>query len=181
MKNIIKKLLVLSSMFTMAVLLSGCTTMCGGHKKPYHAQAKKAQPAEAVMYYQTYEDAAINRVSAKMFTRSSRGGESKMGYVKFAESDAGLKMDIDLQDLRPGVTYTMRIHQCNACDSGMCCANNAMPITLPTLRIEKAGRLQESFVIRGLTAQQLNNAKLYLTRDGGYKAAWGTIGKPAMM
>ena len=50
-------------------------------------------------------------------------------------------------------------------------------MTLPTLHIANAGRLQESFMIRGLTAQQLNNAKLYLERDGGYKAAWGTIGQ----
>ena len=52
-----------------------------------------------------------------------------------------------------------------------------MQINLPTLRIEKAGRLEESFIIRGLTAEQLNNAKIYLERDGGYKAAWGTLEK----
>ena len=175
MKNAVKKVFILSSALTVSVLLSGCTTMCGSHKKVHNAKN------ESVVYYQTYEDAAINHVAAKMFTRSSRGGESKMGYIKFMESDAGLKMDIDLQDLRPGVTYAMRIYPCNVCSSGMCCANNAMPITLPMLRIEKAGRLQEAFVIRGLTAEKLNNAKLYLTRDGGYKAAWGTVVNPGEM
>lgn len=175
MKTMSGKFLTLSSIIGLTVLLAGCSTMCGA-KKHNRAPAPK-QTVEAVMFYQTYEEADVNRVAAKMYTRSSRGGESEMGTIKFAETDAGLKMEVDLKDLRPGKVYTMRIHQCSPCTSGMCCSNSAMPMTLPTLHIAKAGRLQESFMIRGLTAQQLNNAKLYLERDGGYKAAWGTIGQ----
>lgn len=101
-----------------------------------------------------------------------------MGYIKFYETDAGLKMEVDLKDLRPGKTYTVRIHQCSSCNNdSLCCDKSPMQINLPTLRIEKAGRLEESFIIRGLTAEQLNNAKIYLERDGGYKAAWGTLEK----
>lgn len=174
MQNIVKKVFVASSVVAMAALLSGCT-LCSGPKKAKHHPVQKPA-AEAVVFYQTYEDADVNAVAAKMYTRSVRGGESKMGHVKFTEVDAGLKMEVDLIDLRPGVTYTMRIHPCSACASGMCCSNTAMPMAMPTLRIDKAGRLQESFIIRGLTAEKLNHAKLYLERDGGYKAAWGTIG-----
>ncbi len=175
MKTMSGKFLTLSSIIGLTVLLAGCSTMCGA-KKHHRAPAPK-QTVEAVMFYQTYEEADVNRVAAKMYTRSSRGGESEMGTIKFAETDAGLKMEVDLKDLRPGKVYTMRVHQCKPCNSGMCCSNSAMPMTLPTLKIANAGRLQESFMIRGLTAQQLNNAKLYLERDGGYKAAWGTIGQ----
>ncbi len=179
MKNVIKKLLVVSSVLGMAVLLSGCTGMCGNkqhmHKQKMH---HKAQPTETVVFYQTYEEADVNNVKAKMFTRSSRGGESKMGYIKFVETDAGLKMKTDLKDLRPGVTYTAKIYQCGSCNNdSMCCDNYPMNINLPQLRIDHAGRLEESFIVRGLTAEQLNNAKLYLERDGGYKAAWGTLEK----
>ena len=51
-----------------------------------------------------------------------------------------------------------------------------MSVDLPTLKVNNADeRLKQSYIVRGLTAAQLNNAKLVLTRDGGYKAAWGTL------
>ncbi len=180
MKNLIKKLFVVSSVLGMAALLSGCAGMCG-NKHAHKQKMRAAQPTETVVFYQTYENADVNHVKAKMYTRSSRGGESKMGYIKFAETDAGLKMYIDLKDLRPGVTYTAKVYQCGSCNNdSMCCDNYPMNVSLPQLRINHAGRLEESFIVRGLTAEQLNNAKLYLERDGGYKAAWGTLTKSAM-
>lgn len=185
MKNIVKKIFILSVALCAAVVLSGCTG-CGNNRhmnpqqKGMHMQQKGMQQkpvSDDVTFYQTYEDANITKVHAKMYTHSSHGGESRMGYIKFYETDAGLKMDVDLKDLRPGVTYTMSIHQCNKCSTGMCC--NKMPLAknMPTLRIEKPGKLEESFVLHGMSAEQLNNAKIYLERDGGYKAAWGTLEK----
>jgi len=179
MKNLVKKMLMLSSVMGLAVLLSGCTTGCG-HRKAKTNRAPQAT-TETVVFYQTYEEADINRVHAKMYTHSSRGGESKMGYIKFTETDAGLKMEVDLKDLRPGVTYKMRVYQCNACTSGTCCSNSPLAVDLPKLRVERPERLEESYIIRGLTAQQLNNGKIYLERDGGYKAAWGTLEKGMML
>lgn len=173
MKNLVKKMLMLSSILGVAVLLSGCTTGCG-HKK---AKANRAPQTttEAVVFYQTYEEADVTRVHAKMYTHSSNGGESRMGYIKFYETDAGLKMEVDVKDLRPGVTYKIRLYQCNSCASGTCCSKTPLAVNMPTLRIDKPGRLEESFIIRGLTAQQLSNGKIYLERDGGYRAAWGTL------
>ena len=184
MKNIIKKLFVLSSVLCAAVLLSGCMG-CNNNKRMHpqdknmHMQQQKGMQSDNVTFYQTYEDADVTKVHAKMYTHSSHGGESRMGYIKFYETDAGLKMDVDLKDLRPGVTYTMSVHQCNKCSTGMCC--NKMPLAknMPTLRIEKPGKLEESFVLHGMSAEQLLNAKIYLERDGGYKAAWGML-KPDM-
>jgi len=180
MQKLIKKMFKFTAVFGIAAILSGCSTMC--QQKKHRRQPAPAAATETVVFYQTYEQADINRVSAKMYTRSSAGGESKMGYIKFIETDSGLKMDVDLKDLRPGVTYTVKIYQCSSCNNdSMCCDKSSMPISLPKLRIENRGRLEETFIIRGLTAAQLNNAKIYLERDGGYKAAWGTFDRGMML
>lgn len=175
MKTLIKKMFMFTSVLAAAAILSGCANPCG--KKQHHGKYKKpASATETVVVYQAYEPDEISTVSAKMYTRSVHGGEAKMGYIKFKETDNGLKMYVDLQDLRPGVPYTAKIYQCGSCNNdSMCCDNSSMPISLPTIKINRAGRLEETFIIRGLTAAQLNNAKIYLERDGGYKAAWGTF------
>lgn len=181
MKNLIKKTLMLSSILAIAVLMAGCTN-CGQKKMRHQPKpAMQQQATETVVFYQTYEDSDVNRIEAKMYTHSSHGGESRMGNIKFMETDAGLKMEVDVTDLRPGKVYTVKIYQCNSCDSGLCCNKSPMQIDLPTLSVKKEGRLKESFIIRGLTAEQLNNGKLYLERDGGYKAAWGTLKKGMML
>lgn len=174
MKNIINKTFKLSCLIGLMAVLSGCAGMCPMHK-PEHK--KHAKPAHRVEYYQTYNDADVNQVKAKMYTRSRHGGESKMGCVKFKETDSGLKMSVDLIDLRPGVVYTPRIYQCNQCSSqsGKCCGRSMISADLPKLQISHAGRLEETYMLRGLTAKQLQNAQIYLERDGGYRAAWGTL------
>ena len=183
-----KSLILLASLFGVAAILSGCTCpnknynrhghqmQCNSknHQNCRHAK-NNAQVSETVVFYQTYDVSDVNDVKAKMFTRSSRGGESAMGTIKFKETDAGLKMNVDLVDLRPGKTYTAHVYQCGACNDSTCCDTAPMAVDLPTLRIDHVGRLQQSYIVRGLTAAQLNNARLILTRDGGYKAAWGTL------
>lgn len=188
MKN--KTLFVIASIFGVAVLMGGCScpNKNYGHNAHYaqcnkkdhsgcqhHKQKTQPQISETVVFYQTYEGADVDDVRANMYTRSSRGGESPMGTIKFKETDAGLKMKVDLIDLRPGKTYTAHVYQCGACNDSTCCDTAPMAVDLPQLRIEQRGRLQKSYIIRGLAASQLNNAKLILTRDGGYKAAWGTL------
>ena len=183
-----KSLFVVASLFGVAVLMGGCTcpnknyghhahVQCDAknHKNCQHAKMNSPQVTETVVFYQTYEGDDVNNVRANMYTRSSRGGESPMGTIKFKETDSGLKMMVDLIDLRPGKTYTAHVYQCGACNDSTCCDTAPMAIDLPQLKIASAGRLQKSYIIRGLTAAQLNNAKLILTRDGGYKAAWGTL------
>ncbi len=180
MKNIIKKTLVMASVLGAAAILTGCGG-CPNAKQHHKHRPMPQQTTETVVFYQTYEEADIAKVKAKMYTRSSHGGESKMGYIKFAETDAGLKMYINLKDLRPGVSYTAKLYQCGSCNNNsMCCDKSPMNVNLPTIRIDHTGTLEESFIIRGLTAEQLNNAKIYLERDGGYKAAWGTLNGMSM-
>ena len=183
-----KSLFLLTSIMGVVALLGGCSCPSKqhvGHNAQYahcnkkdHSGCKhnmQPQVSETVIFYQTYENADIDNVHAKMYTRSSRGGESAMGTIKFKETDAGLKMKVDLTDLRPGKTYNVHVYQCGACNDNTCCATAPMAIDLPQLKIDRPGRLEQSYIIRGLTATQLNNARLILTRDGGYKAAWGTI------
>ena len=191
MKKIITKIIMFASVLGAVVILSGCT--CPAKHHPHHApheqcnkkdhtncghnrkNMQQPQITETVVFYQTYDASDVDNVSANIFTRSSRGGESAMGTIKFKETGEGLKMKVDLIDLRPGKTYTAHVYQCGACNDSTCCDMSPMAIDLPTLKINTVGRLQKSYIIRGLTAAQLNNAKLVLTRDGGYKAAWGTL------
>jgi hypothetical protein len=50
-----------------------------------------------------------------------------------------------------------------------------MNLKLPTLSIDEPGRLTQTYTIRGLNCANLQNAKVVLSRDGGYKAAWGRV------
>lgn len=177
MQNLIKKMLTLSSVLGVVAILAGCAGMCPGQKKMHHKKPMKS--TQNVEYYQTYSDADVKHVKATMYTHSSQGGESKMGYIKFNETDSGLKMTVDVKDLRPGVTYTTRIYQCNPCASNAstCCGRTMLSADLPKLRVSEPGRLEETYMLRGLSASQLQNAQIYLERDGGYKAAWGTLDK----
>ena len=175
-----KTSLILASLCGVTLLTAGCSSSCptGPHTKYEHQHKKhdkKQKKAEPVVFQQNYGSNDVNNVHAKMFTRSVNGGTSEMGYIKFNETDDGLKMNVDLIDLRPGKTYTAQVYQCWSCNASVCCNTEAMNIDLPQIKISETGRLQQSYIIRGLTASQLNNAQLVLTRDGGYKAAWGQL------
>lgn len=186
MKNLAKKMLLFSSVCGMAILLSGCMMGCPEKKSGHHHKSvQKVQPVEIVeatdtiVVYQAYEDSDVHHVYAKMYTHSSRGGESKMGHIKFRDTDKGLKMEIDLKDMRPGVQYHVKLYQCGSCyNDARCCSNaNMINANLPMLQTGTSGRLEQTYIIQGLTAAQLNGANIYLERDGGYKAGWGKLEK----
>ena len=166
MKN--KTLFLMASLCGVALLTSCCST----DTKAPHKHKKHHDP---MVFQQKYDSSDVDVVHAKMFTRSSRGGESEMGFIKFKETKDGLKMKVSLIDLRPGIVYTAQIYQCGTCNDSTCCDMSPMNIDLPQIKVNTPGRLEQSYIIRGLAATQLNNAKLVLTRDGGYKAAWGTL------
>ena len=184
MKN--KTLFLLASLCGVCLLTSACTTCPTQthdqgmyqehhHKDKAHKKHKKHN-ADPVIFQQTYSASDIKKVKANMATRSAQGGEAEMGTIWFNETDDGLKMNVDLVYLRPNVVYTAQVYQCGACNDNTCCAMEAMSVDLPQLKVANNGeRLQESYIVRGLTATQLDNAKLILTRDGGYKAAWGIL------
>ena len=171
MKLLTSKALVCASLLGAVVALSACTCPAAKHKN--HAKKHLSDP---VVFYQTYEDADVNKVSAKIYTRNSQGGESKMGHIKFSETDAGLKMWVSLDDLRPNKTYTVKIYPCHKYENDKwSCDTTNMNIDLPTLTNTNSEKMEASYIIRGLTATQLKNSKIVLERDGGYKAAWGKL------
>ena len=184
MKNLTKKLSLFASVLGAVVLLTGCMMDCPG-KKHHPKKVHRAQPvevveaAETIVVYQTYEDADVNSVYAKMYTHSSNGGESKMGHIKFKDTDNGLKMTVDLKDLRPGVQYNVKIYQCSACynDANCCNSSKKINLQLPMLQTGESRRLNQTYMIQGVSAAQLNGANIYLERDGGYKAGWDKLEK----
>ena len=72
MKNLIKKLFMFTSILGVAVAVSGCCAK----------KTQKVTATETTVFYQTYEEADVNRVHAKMYTRSSHGGESRISYLR---------------------------------------------------------------------------------------------------
>ncbi len=177
MKN--KSLFLVASLCGVTLLTAGCSTSCptGSHDK-YHEQKmhkKHNKNSGTPVFQQTYSGDDVHNVRAKMYTRSNQGGEAEMGFISFNETENGLKMNVDLIHLRPGKIYTAQVYQCGACNDSVCCDTEAMAVELPQIKSSDGERLQQSYIVRGLTAAQLNNAKLKLVRDGGYKAAWGTV------
>ena len=181
MKNAMKKMFMFTSVVGAAALLTGC--MSCPNKHPKHMQKRYVQPVElvesdTVVVYQTYENADVNKVYAKMYTHSSAGGQSRMGHIKFHEIENGLKMTVDLKDMRPGVPYNVRLYQCAGCGNDSACCNRlAMDKQMPMLETGTSRKLHQTYMIHGMTAAQLDGATIYLERDGGYKAAWGKLEK----
>lgn len=181
MTNIVKKISTFALTIGATALIAGCSTTCGGprHHKKHHEHNRQPATQEVVMYEMSEtvvaEIPVSNVMKAQMYTRSSRGGTSEMGYIKFANGENGMKMMVDLIDLRPGRDYTVKIYKCGNCTDYSCCTSSCMNASLPMLAIDEPGRLTKTFNVSGIKWKDLNNAKIVLTRDGGYKAAWGKI------
>lgn len=183
MKNVMKKMFMLTSVLGVAVLLSACAS-CPDKKMHHKQKMHRAQPVEVIesdtiVVYQTYENADVKKVYAKMYTHSSSGGTSYMGHIKFHDTDNGLKMVVDLKDLRPGVPYTVKLAKCGMCeyDETGCCNKTPINVKLPMLETGISRKLDQTFMIQGMSAAQLNGAQIWLERDGGYKAGWGRLEK----
>ena len=185
MNNLAKKVFVGVSAVAAVALLSGCTgcPAKNHHKKKmvhYAQPVEEFVETEAIIVYQPQENMMADKnLHAKMYTHSSNGGESKMGYIKFHQTDNGLKMKVDLKDMRPGVPYHVKVYQCGSCHNDARCCSNAkkMSMDMPMLQTGKSGRLEQTYMLQGVTASQLQGANIYLERDGGYKAGWGKLEK----
>ncbi len=185
MNTMAKKMFVGVSALAAVVLLSGCSgcpTKKHHNKKMVHyaqPQAVEVVETDAVVFYQVPENMHTDNLYAKMYTHSSHGGESKMGYIKFHQTDNGLKMKVDLKDMRPGVQYHVKLYQCGSCHNDAKCCTNAKKLSMdmPMLQTGKSGRLEQTYMLQGVTASQLQGANIYLERDGGYKAGWGKLEK----
>ncbi|MCR5193969.1 MAG: hypothetical protein K6B71_00375 [Alphaproteobacteria bacterium] len=178
MKTLLKKL----TTFTLAMGAVALLTGCADDTAPRHAKHHRHhtnQDQEMVMVEMTEtmtaEMAESGIMKAKMYTKNGRGEKSEMGCIKFVAAENGIKMMVDLTDLRPGKDYTVKIYKCAACSSKNCCDTKCMNINLPILSIDTPGRLTKTFDVPNINWNDLNNAKIVLVRDGGYKAAWGRL------
>ena len=186
MKQTIKKLLSLTIAFSVVLLLAACGGGCGGHHdgggRPHHKMHNSPAPTAEVIMYEAEAVEVVAPVpqprammKAKMYTRSSTGGTSEMGYIKFAPAENGVNMMVDITDLRPNKDYMVKIYPCGNCDDYSCCAAQCMNLNLPVLSVDSQMRLTQTYNIPNVNCSDLKNAKIVLTRDGGYKAAWGKI------
>ncbi|MBR1379990.1 MAG: hypothetical protein IJ560_00160 [Alphaproteobacteria bacterium] len=172
MKQFIKETFIFASVMAVVALLSGCM-MCPA--KQHHG---KPQPKPDMISYQYNRGDNMDSVKAKVYTRSRNGGDSEMGYIKFKDTEDGLKMSADLIDMRPNVEYTVAVRTCGECGTGrICCDDASREMNIGTLRVDERRRMETSRILRdtNMRAEQLRNAKIYLKRDGGYRAAWGTM------
>ena len=178
----LKKISTITMAIGATALLSACTNTCGEHHRmtKHHKQHNASQPvmvyeAEAIEVIEMQPMTMPHGMKAQMHTRNGRGGTSPMGYIKFRQGDDAVKMTVDVTDLRPGKDYTMKIYPCGDCDDYSCCSSKCMNVKLPTLSVDEPGRLNKTYKIHGIDCSKLQNAKVVLMRDGGYKASWGRI------
>ena len=174
MKN--KPLYLLLSLCGICLLTSACTKCPTqtydnhGYHEQYHKEKQHKK-----MHGSKHD---MKKIKANISTRSSNGGEAEMGSIWFKETPDGLKMIADLVYLRPNKTYTVEIYECGTCNDDTCCAMEAISADLPQLQVNsKDEHLKQSYTVHNLNPAQLHNAKIVLTRDGGYQAAWGKLKK----
>lgn len=152
MKNILKQVVVLTSVFGIVAVLGACS-----HHK------SKTHDAE---YQQTYQDADISHVSAKMYQRDiSSGGEDGMGHIKFKETKNGLEMSMDMDDMRPGITYSFETFDRTGSKLGL---------ELPRVTPDAHGKVKQTYMVHNLRAADVKNVNIHLIRDGK-KVGWGTF------
>lgn len=159
MKQILKKIFMFTSILGVITAVAGCSH----HGKKSHKDMK---------YVQTHEEDNTKSVSARMFTHSSGGGETRMGHIRFHETEAGLKMAVDLKYLHPGVEYKINVYDINQAKKS---DKTKLHLNMPTLKAGNSGVLDQTYMITGLSAADLKNTKIVLSREGSDKAGWGKL------
>lgn len=171
MKQSVKTLTALASVLALVAVAGGCN------------RSERGLNAE---YVQTHQDDEVTRLGARMFQRT--GDQNRMGSIRFGEKDSGLQMRVDLKDTRPNTEYRLVVYDMAGCDvkrgrvKNMAteeCEFEKTSISLPALNSDAKGNIQSSFLINGVTAAELENTKLVLTRrntDGNrVTAGWGVL------
>ena len=174
MKNFIK----LASIFTLTLACAGCTSNCQPQYKPhnpqYHPDTTWHQCDQG-----TCKHKKRNKLHTKMYTRNNHGEASEIGYVKFYDTENGVKMFVNVDKLRNGVDYTTKIYQCKdakCTNPDTCCMSTSMSLEMPLTRKNKSdSMLQETYFIQNMTTGQLSGATVFFERDNGYRAAWGFL------
>lgn len=107
-----------------------------------------------VKYTQTHVKDDVTHTSARM--HQVYGDQDRMGEIKFKETDAGLKMTVDLYDTRPGVEYKLQTYDMYG---------SKRDLNMPMVKANAKGKIEETFLVRGLSAGELKNGKIALIRN----------------
>ncbi len=171
MKNLIKKALTIMSALTVVFVMVGCSSN----------STSDVKAARHVRYVQTHENSDVRTVKAQMYQKN--GNKSRMGEIKFHETDAGLKMTAELYDVRPGNKYSLELYKLKDCDMSKkdnkelfvkSCTKEKCDSELPEMIGDKNGKIDASFLITGMSAADIDHNKLILVRDGNH-VGWGHL------
>lgn len=177
MKKIIKFASVLALVFTF----TGCTTTneCQYKKHHNYDNGEMCTQHKQKNYEHKKHHKNAKKLHSKMYSRNKQGGVSEIGYVKFYDTANGVKMFVNVENLRDGVDYTTKIYQCKdakCTNPDTCCMETSMSLEMPLTRKDKSNSmLQETFFINNVTTDQLQGATVFFERDNGYRAAWGFL------
>jgi hypothetical protein len=173
MKQVTKKLFTFAGAVGVAAALAGCSS-----------QSK--EPASEVNYVQTHQDADVAKISARMFQRAGSAAPSgkgtAMGRIWFRETNSGLQMVIDLNNVRPNVEYTFHVFDMTNCDlkapkTG--CEKIRKNVNFPTVTGDADRNLRATFMATGITAADLNGGKITLNRPDAngqeVEVGWGML------
>ena len=174
-----KKLIKFISSLAIIATVAGCTASSDcPHKKhnQYNNDAVCSQCGEK-HYKHKMQDS--KKLHSKIYSRNKQGGISEIGYVKFYDIDKGVKMVVNLEQLRNNVDYTTKIYQCTdakCTNPDTCCMETTMSLEMPLTRNDKTNSsLQKTFIINNVSTDQLQGATIFFERDKGYRAAWGFL------
>lgn len=174
-----KKLIKLASVLTVILSFAGCTTTNECPYKKHHNYSAPEMSQQHTNCEHKKHHKNTNKKHTKMYTRNNHGEASEIGYVKFYDTDNGVKMVVNVDKLRNGVDYTTKIYQCTdarCTNPDTCCMTSTMSLEMPLTRANKNNPvLQETFFINNVTTDQLTGATIFFERDNGYRAAWGFL------
>ncbi len=150
MKKAIKNIFMFTTVVGVVAVLGGCGS---DHKD--------------VDYARTHQNDDLTTVSARMHQKF--GNKSRMGEIKFKETTAGLSMTVALNEVRPGQEYSLKVLKLKNCkkdkSAQMKCDKEDMDLNLPTFTGDKDGKINATYILKGITAAELNKTKIELVRD----------------
>jgi len=169
-KPTIKKLTLVVSAVALLAVAGGCSSNRG----------------ESGMKHETHQRGEVNHISARM--RQMHGNHDRMGHISLRERDNGLEMHVRLRDARPNTEYMVFAYEMDPADKEPRTARpakNKAEIRLPGIKSDCDGKIDETFMVTGHTAEKMKGMKIVVSRraDNGdmTKVSWGVLNKRSSM
>ncbi|MCL1785949.1 MAG: YgdI/YgdR family lipoprotein [Alphaproteobacteria bacterium] len=171
MKKPTKKLALAVSALAVLAVLGGCSS--------------NRVTSEGKEYNQTHQRDEITHVVARM--HQMQGSRAEMGRISFRERESGLQMRVELKNTRPNQEYLVFAYEIARGEKD---PRNAGPLktkaelNLPRIESDRNGNIDATFMIAGVTAAQLNEMKIVISREEKsgdmVKVGWGILGTRSM-